>query len=134
MSNELQVFKYMEEHQIRTTVIDGEVWFVAKDVCSALGIQNPSDAIRVLDEDEKSGVEISAPHGRVQETRVISESGLYALIFRSNKPEAKQFSRWVRRDVLPSIRKSGMYLSDKAADAPPPVHLSSHDELGNSKH
>ena len=116
MTNELQVFSYTEQHKIRTTVIDGEPWFVAKDVCDVLGIQNHKDVTKMLDNDEKMGVEIPDPHGRVQQTRVISESGLYALIFRSNKPEAKQFSRWVRREVLPSIRKSGMYLTDKTAE------------------
>ncbi len=116
MNNELQVFSYTEAHQIRTTVIDGDPWFVAKDVCDVLGIQNHKDVAKMLDNDEKMGVEIPDPHGRVQQTRVINESGLYALIFRSNKPEAKAFSRWVRREVLPSIRKSGMYLTDQAAD------------------
>ena len=103
------------------TVIDGEPWFVAKDVCDVLGDANARKALADhLDDDEKSTVTISygtSPKGGNPNMNVISESGLYALIFRSNKPEAKQFSRWVRRDVLPSIRKSGMYLTDQAADA-----------------
>ena len=116
MSNELQVFNYTEQHQIRTTVIDGEPWFVAKDVCDVLGLSNITEALRGLDEDELSS-EILKSGGQNREMRTISESGLYALIFRSSKPESKQFSRWVRHEVLPSIRKSGIYLSDQAAEA-----------------
>jgi prophage antirepressor-like protein len=84
---------------------------VAKDVCAVLGLKNHIDAISVLDEDEKSGVEISDPHGRKQYTNIISESGLYTLIMRSNKPEAHKFRKWVTQEVLPTIRKHGAYLT-----------------------
>ena len=112
-NNALQVFNY-EGQQVRTVEKDGETWFVAKDVCDILEIQNHKDAIKSLDDDEKSGVDITDPHGRVQVTNVITESGVYALVFRSRKPEAKKFSRWVRREVLPEIRKTGAYVPDKA--------------------
>ncbi len=117
MSNELQVFNYMEQHQIRTTVIDGEPWFIGKDVANALGYKNPQEAVREHVDDEDKGVsEILTPGGK-QKMPVINESGMYSLIFASKLPTAKQFKRWVTSEVLPSIRKSGMYLTDKAADA-----------------
>ncbi len=121
MSNELQVFSYTEAHQIRTTVIDGEPWFVAKDVCDVLGIQNIRQNVKSLDDDEKMTVSQTYSHsgqrGGAQFMTFVNEPGMYKLIFRSKKPEAKQFTRWVTHEVLPSIRKSGMYLTDSAADA-----------------
>ncbi|MBR0035808.1 MAG: phage antirepressor KilAC domain-containing protein [Synergistaceae bacterium] len=115
MTNELQVFKYTEQHQIRTTVIDGEPWFVAKDICDVLGLADVTSALRTLDDDEKLVRKISGA-GQIREMATISEPGLYKLIMRSSKPEAKQFTRWVTHEVLPSIHKSGMYLTDQAAD------------------
>ena len=121
MSNELQVFNYTEAHQIRTTVIDGEPWFVAKDVCDVLELSNSRKAVKSLDDDEKMTVTNSYGHsgqrGGSQFMTFVNEPGMYKLIFRSKKPEAKQFTRWVTHEVLPSIRKSGIYLTDKAADA-----------------
>ena len=121
MSNELQVFNYTEQHQIRTTVIDGEPWFVAKDVCDVLGIQNIRQNVKSLDDDEKMTVSKTYGHsgqrGGAQFMTLVNEPGMYKLIFRSKKPEAKDFTRWVTHEVLPSIRKSGMYMSDQAADA-----------------
>ena len=105
-TSSVQLFQY-EGAEVRTVLIDGEAWFVAKDVCGILGLQNHKDAIKVLDEDEKSGVEISDPHGRVQVTNVISEPAVYKLVFRSNKPEAKAFLRWVTHEVLPQVMRSG---------------------------
>lgn len=87
----------------------GNPWFVARDVCKVLEIQNPSDTVRkCLDEDEK-GIANIYTHGGTQEMLLISESGLYALVFRSRKPEARAFSKWVRSEVLPAIRKTGRY-------------------------
>ena len=121
MSNELQVFSYTESHQIRTTVIDGEPWFVAKDVCDVLELLDVTSAVRSLDTDEKMTLQDKRSHsgqrGGSQFMTFVNEPGMYKLIFRSKKPEAKQFTRWVTHKVLPSIRKSGMYLTDKAADA-----------------
>lgn len=111
MSNELQVFNYNEQHQIRTTLIDDAPWFVAKDVCDVLGLVDMHTAIRTLDEDEK-GRQIMPTPGGMQTMSVINEPGMYKLIFKSQKSEAKGFTRWVTHEVLPSIRRTGMYLSD----------------------
>lgn len=106
--NEIIPFGY-DDQLVRTVMIDDTPWFVAKDVCSALGIQNHKDSVaKSLDDDEK-GVEKIYSLGGVQETIVINESGLYTLIMRSNKPEAKRFRKWVTSEVLPSIRKTGQY-------------------------
>ncbi|WOE69124.1 BRO family protein [Hydrogenimonas thermophila] len=89
----------------------GEPWFVAKDVCDALGLQNPTEAVRSLDDDEKAT--LRNPEGRIgngaQVFNVVNKSGLYALIFKSRKPEAKKFRKWVTSEVLPSIRKHDGY-------------------------
>ena len=107
-NNAIQVFKYKEQ-QVRTTEIEGEIWFVAKDVCDILGYVNVSKTIDDhLDVDEKGITKCETPGG-MQDMTIVSEPGLYALVLRSNKPEAKQFSRWVRHEVLPSIRKTGNY-------------------------
>lgn len=106
--NELQkVFDY-SGHQVRTIMKDDEVWFVAKDVCKVLEIGDVSKAVSRLDEDEKGTNFILTPGGR-QELLIINESGLYSFILTSRKPEAKQFKRWVTHEVLPSIRKTGVY-------------------------
>lgn len=95
----------------------GEPWFVAKDVCDCLGIKNGRDAVAALDEDEK-GVAFSDTRGGRQKVTTISESGLYALIFRSNKPEARVFSKWVRAEVLPAIRRTGGYIIANPEESP----------------
>lgn len=100
-------------HEVRTVIRDGEPWFVAKDVCEILEIANARDAVATLDGDEKDGVGITDTIGREQKTTVVSESGLYALIFKSRKPEAKAFRKWVTSEVLPSIRKTGKYSVQK---------------------
>ena len=105
--NDLQVFDY-NGSAVRTVEKDSEVWFVAKDVCDVLELADVTTALRPLDEDEKSLREISGA-AQTRMMNIINESGLYSLIFRSNKPEAKVFSRWVRHDVLPQIRKTGNY-------------------------
>lgn len=106
----LQVFTYKGK-EVRTTEIDGETWFVAKDVCDILEIVNHRDTVaKCLDEDEKRVSPISTPsNGGYSDITLISEAGLYTLLMRSNKPEAKPFRRWVTHDVLPSIRKTGSY-------------------------
>jgi len=86
----------------------GGLWFVAKDVCKVLELSNVSKALSGLDDDEK-GVTNSYTLGGEQEMLTISESGLYSLVFRSRKPEAKAFSKWVRTDVLPALRTAGRY-------------------------
>lgn len=93
---------------IRVQMKDGEPWFVAKDVCDALEIENNRNATARLDEDEKGGSIVRTPSGEQQMT-IVRESGLYNLIFQSRKPEAKAFRKWVTSEVLPSIRKTGRY-------------------------
>ena len=102
-------------NSVRTVQIHGEPWFVAKDVCSVLELSNPSMAIKALDEDE---VTLSQIEGSHRPTNIISESGLYALIMRSDKPQAKPFRKWVTSEVIPSIRKTGKY------EAPAATHNS----------
>lgn len=95
---------------IRTIERDGEPWFIAKDVCDALDISNVSQAVNYLDSDEKSNIitnDIAQNGGRAP--LIINESGLYSLILRSRKPEARQFKKWITAEVLPSLRKHGAY-------------------------
>lgn len=99
-----QVFNF-GDYQVRTVIKEGEPWFVAKDVCDVLDIQNTTQATGRLDEDERSMFNI----GRQGMTNIINESGLYSLILASRKPEAKAFKKWVTSEVLPSIRKQGKY-------------------------
>jgi prophage antirepressor-like protein len=105
----LSTFDFREQ-PVRVIEREGDPWFVAADVCRALDIANSSDAVSVLDNDEK-GVANTDPlsPGGMQGVRIISESGLYALVFRSRKPEAREFRRWVTKEVLPAIRKTGRY-------------------------
>ena len=109
MKQELAVFNNEQFGEIRTVNISGEPWFVAADVCRALEIVNHKDALSRLDEDEKSGVGLTDPHGREQITNVINEPGLYSLILSSRKPEARLFKRWITHEIIPSIRKTGSY-------------------------
>ena len=108
-NNALQVFSY-NGRELRTVEVNGDVWFVAKDVCEILDIQNIRQNTATLDEDEK-GVSKIYTLGGMQDMTVISESGLYTLTLRSNKDEAKPFRRWVTHEVLPSIRKHGAYMT-----------------------
>ena len=116
MSNELQVFNY-QDREVRTVEINGEAWFIAKDICDILGLANSRKAVKSLDDDEKNTVTFSYGNRGNPNMTVVNEPGMYKLIFKSNKPEAKEFTRWVTHEVLPSIRKSGIYMTDKAADA-----------------
>ena len=105
-----EIVKLYKDNPVRIIEKDGEPWFVAKDVCHVLGIAKVDSAIRSLDEDEKDAHSMSTLGGN-QDLSVISEAGLYSLIFRSRKAEAKAFKRWVTHEVLPSIRKTGAYLA-----------------------
>ena len=99
-------------HAVRVITRNNQPWFVANDVCQALGYTNPRKAVADhLDDDEK-GVTSSDTLGGKQQLTIISESGLYALILRSRKPEARKFAKWVTSEVLPTIRKTGSYQSD----------------------
>ncbi|MEQ1949889.1 BRO-N domain-containing protein [Mesorhizobium sp. CN2-181] len=105
----MKVFEDHEHDRFRVIDRNGEPWFILNEVCAKLGIANPSDAASRLDADEKSALGIADPHGRVQRTTIISESGLYSVIIRSRVPKAKAFQKWVTSEVLPSIRKTGSY-------------------------
>lgn len=110
MSNELQLFNFGNQ-EVRVIKIENDVWFVAKDVTDVLGFSDSAQMSRILDEDEKNSYPVQYA-GQVRNLVVISESGLYSAILRSRKPEAKQFKKWVTSEVLPDIRKHGMYMND----------------------
>ena len=93
---------------IRAQVINGQPWFVAKDICLAIGISQYRDAIARLDDDERVSVVLDTLGGK-QCISAVNESGLYALIFQSRKPTAKSFRKWVTKEVLPSLRRNGIY-------------------------
>ena len=106
----MQVFNYGENENapIRVQVINGQVWFVAKDVCRNLGIEYHRDALTRLDNDERGSVLLDTLGG-IQKVAAVNESGLYSLVFQSRKSGAKKFRKWVTMEVLPSIRKTGSY-------------------------
>ena len=106
--NELKLFENEEFGKVRVLEIENEPWFVAKDVCDILELSNPSVALKNLDEDERTKLNL----GRQGNTNLINESGLDALVVRSRKPEAKKFRKWITSEVLPSIRKHGVYMTD----------------------
>lgn len=112
---EIQVFQNAQFGQVRTTIRDGEPWFVAADVCRALELSNPTVSVGRLDDDERAKLNL----GRQGEGTIVSEPGLYALVLGSRKPEAKAFKRWITHEVIPSIRKSGGYIAgqDTMSDA-----------------
>jgi len=106
--NDLQIFNNAQFGQVRIIDRSGEPWFVAKDVCEALDLTDTSKTVSYLDDDEK-GTTSNRTLGGEQEMLIINEPGLYSLIFRSRKPEAKAFKRWITHEVIPSIRKTGSY-------------------------
>lgn len=122
--NPIQNFAF-NEHLVRAVDIEGEPWFVGKDVCSVLDIQKHHQALDNLDEDERGTYSIGTPRGD-QSMIVISEPGVYRLVFRSRKPEAEAFKRWLAHEVLPQLRHTGVYalakevpvLASIAQDAP----------------
>ena len=103
----IQVFTY-QNNKVRTVDVDGEAWFVLKDVCEVLHLGTTAKVAERLDDDEKGMNQIHTPGG-TQNVTVVNESGLYHVILRSDKPEAAPFRRWVTNDVLPAIRKTGSY-------------------------
>lgn len=113
--NGLQVFQY-EGKQVRTVEKDGETWWVLKDVCAVLGILKHRDVAARLDADERGSVRVDTLGG-TQEMVCVNESGLYHVILRSDKPQAKPFRRWVTKEVLPEIRRKGSYGENRAVAA-----------------
>jgi len=108
--NEMQVFTY-EGQEVRTVQKGAETWWVLKDVCDVLSLTTPARVAERLEEDEVSLTHIIDAIGRKQETTIVSESDLYNVILRSDKPEAGKFKRWVTHEVLPSIRRHGAYVA-----------------------
>lgn len=112
--NDLQIFSNPEFGQVRTVELDGQPWLVGKDVAEALGYKNPRDAItRHVDAEDKGVVKHDTPSGE-QEMLIVNESGLYSLILSSKMPKAKAFKHWVTGEVLPALRKNGVYETVKA--------------------
>lgn len=108
--NELKkVFQY-DGSQVRTVVVNEEIWFVAKDICEVLEIKNTTDVIKRLDPEEVTRFNLGGLSG---ETNIVNESGLYSLILGSRKQEAKQFKRWITHEVLPTIRRTGGYVANE---------------------
>lgn len=112
MNNEIQKFDFKGAPLRTLTDKAGEPWFVAKDVCDILEISNPSDALKRLDDDERSRFNL----GRQGETNIVNEAGLYALVLGSRKSEAHEFKRWVTHEVLPQIRRTGGYIPASETD------------------
>lgn len=107
--NDLTVFRNPEFGEVRTVSRDGEPWFMLRDVCNALHIGNTGDVARRLDEDEVDSIDGIDGAGKTRKMSFVNESGLYSVIMRSDKPEARRFRKWVTAEVLPSIRKTGRY-------------------------
>lgn len=108
--NDVTIFRKDEFGAVRAVTLEGEPWFVAADVCRALGLGNSSDAIKRLDEDERTLVSIEGASNGLP-VNAVNEPGLYALILGSRKPEAKAFKRWITHEVIPEIRKTGGYIA-----------------------
>jgi len=107
MSN-LQLFSY-SGHEVRTQLIDDEPWFVLGDLCKVLDLAAPHMVAKRISEDDRSSTSVMDSLGRKQQTTIVNESGMYEVIIRSDKPEAKAFRRWLTADVIPSIRRTGSY-------------------------
>lgn len=103
-----KVFNY-KGRQVRTVIKDGQPWWVLKDICDILELGSPHKVAERLEEDERIQIPVMDSLGRLQDTTIINEPGLYNVILRSDKPEAKVFKRWVTHEVLPSIRQTGSY-------------------------
>ena len=112
--NDLQIFSY-EGKEIRTVQVNGETFWVLKDACDVLELADTNKVAERLDNDDLTRIKIVSG-GQAREMYAVNESGLYDVILRSDKPEAKKFKRWVTHDVLPSIRKTGTYISESALD------------------
>ena len=127
--NDLQIFNY-ESNEVRTVMINGAPWFCLVDVCKVLGLAEPHRVATRIDEDERTQMTVTDSMGRKQKTWFINESGLYTVILRSDKPEAKPFRKWVTGTVLPAIRKTGSYRSNALPD---PKASIAEAKLNNSR-
>lgn len=113
--NDIQIFNY-QDHDVRTVQKDGEPWFVLRDVCQVLSLSDTNKTAERLDPDELTRTKLVSG-GQEREMYIINESGLYNVILRSDKPEAKPFRKWVTSEVLPSIRKHGAYMTADTIEA-----------------
>lgn len=121
--NKIQVWNY-ESSEVRTVQVNGEPWFVLADVCKVLELSTPARVAERLEKDEVSQTHTIDRMGREQKTTIINESGLYTVILRSDKPQAKPFRKWVTSEVLPSIRKHGSYsVQSQFADLSPQLQV-----------
>lgn len=114
--NQLQVFNNTEFGRVRTMVINGSPWFVAKDVCECLDINNSRQALARLDSDEKNSVILNDGTPGNPEKGIVNEYGLYSLVLSSRKPSAKAFKRWITHEVIPAIRKHGAYMTGETLE------------------
>ncbi|WP_064612482.1 phage antirepressor [Streptobacillus moniliformis] len=114
---DIEIFKY-ENREVRTQQLNGNTYFCLKDVCEILEIGNPSKTLERLNRDGVATSEVIDKLGRTQQANFINESNLYKLVFQSRKAEAEKFTDWVTSEVLPSIRKNGMYAVDELLDNP----------------
>lgn len=118
-NNQPSVFNFEESHPIRVILQNEEPWFIGNDVCAALCLGNPRSSLALLEEDEKGVHNMDTPSGQ-QEMTIINEPGLYSLVLRSRKPEAKKFKRWITHEVLPAIRRTGRYAAPVQPELPLP--------------
>lgn len=125
MNNEIQKFDFKGAALRTLTDEAGEPWFVLKDCMSILDLGNPTETVKMFDKDEFSTTEVIDSIGRRQQTYIISEPGLYRLVMKSRKPEAKEFQRWGTHEVLPSIRKHGGYMAGQERMTPEQMALAS---------
>lgn len=126
--NELQIFNY-HDTPLRTVEKDGELWWVLKDVCDVLGLNRALDTAKRLDPDEVDFAHLLDTRGISQKTYIVNEPGLYSTILRSNKPEAKDFKRWVTHEVLPSIRRTGSYAPTRTQPMTPAQLLAAQAQV-----
>lgn len=116
MNTEIQTFNFNNTPVRALTDENCDPWFVLKDCMSILDLGNPTETVKMFDDDEFSTTEVIDSIGRRQQTYIISESGFYRLVMKSRKPEAREFQRWVTHEVLPSIRKHGAYMTQQTLD------------------
>ncbi len=129
MTTQIIPFQFNTASEIRTVLINDDIWFVASDIAKALSYEEANKLTRMLDEDEQGRHIVETPSGD-QEMNIINESGLYHALVKSRKPEAKPFRKWVTSVVLPSIRKTGKY--EHTTTAEPTINSKQYHELSNT--
>lgn len=117
MNTEIQTFNFNNTPLRTLTDENGDPWLVLKDCMNILNLGNPTETVKMFDDDEFSTTEVIDSIGRRQQAYIISESGFYRLVMKSRKPEAREFQRWVTHEVLPTIRKTGGYIPSTGADS-----------------